>query len=129
MYKSISYWTAPRPQDTEAFERYYREVHTPLAARVPGAVRFEATLTSDGIGDTPPSFYRVAEVSYPDIETMQAATRTPEWADMLEDAAYIVARFHVDIQSALGSPLLVALRPGAPVPTAQERLRQSGGGK
>ena len=29
-----------RPADPEAFELYYRDVHVPLARRIPGLVRF-----------------------------------------------------------------------------------------
>ncbi len=29
MYKTISYWTAPQPQDVAAFEEFYQQVHGP----------------------------------------------------------------------------------------------------
>jgi uncharacterized protein (TIGR02118 family) len=36
MYKLYAIWTNPRPEDVEAFERHYAEVHAPLAAAIPG---------------------------------------------------------------------------------------------
>jgi uncharacterized protein (TIGR02118 family) len=123
MYKSVSYWSAPRPDDVAAFEEYYEQVHSLMAARVPGVTKFESTLTSDGIGGFPPAFYRVAETYFTDRAAMDAATRTPEWSELIEDAGYIIGRFGVALESAVGHCTEVALNPGAPRPAAQQTLR------
>src|SRR2546430_2377489 len=34
-YKLYAYWSAPKPEDVEAFEQYYAETHVPRAAAVP----------------------------------------------------------------------------------------------
>jgi len=60
MYKTISYWTAPQPQDVAAFEEFYQQVHGPMAARVPGVQKLELSRTSDGFAGEPSPFYRVA---------------------------------------------------------------------
>jgi len=35
MYKSVSYWSAPRPDDAAAFEEYYEQVHGLMAPASP----------------------------------------------------------------------------------------------
>jgi uncharacterized protein (TIGR02118 family) len=123
MYKSVSYWSAPRPVDAAAFEEYYEQVHGPMAARVPGVAKFEATLTSDGIGGLPPAFYRVAETYFTDKAAMNAAAQTTEWAELIEDAGYIIDRFGVALESAAGKCTELTLNSGAPRPAAQHTLR------
>ena len=86
MYKTISYWSAPQPQDTEAFEVYYQQVHGRMAARVPGVQKLELSLASDGFAEEPSPFYRVAEMYFDGRESMERATQTPEWADLGENA-------------------------------------------
>jgi hypothetical protein len=51
--KTISYWTAPQPQDAEAFEEFYQQVHGPMAARVPGVQKLELSRASDGFARQP----------------------------------------------------------------------------
>jgi uncharacterized protein (TIGR02118 family) len=123
MYKSVSYWSAPQPEDAAAFEEYYEQVHSLIATRVPGVVKFEATLTSDGIGGLPPAFYRVAETYFTDKAAMTAAAQTPEWAELIEDAGYIIDRFGVALESAAGECTELTLNSGAPRPNAQHTLR------
>jgi uncharacterized protein (TIGR02118 family) len=62
MYKTTSCWTAPQPQDVEAFEEFYQQVHGPMAARVPGVQKLELSRTSDGFAGEPSPSYRVAEM-------------------------------------------------------------------
>jgi uncharacterized protein (TIGR02118 family) len=83
MYKTISYWTAPQPQDVAAFEEFYQQVHGPMAARVPGVQKLELSRTSDGFAGEPSPFYRVAEMYFHDREAMDIATMTPEWAELV----------------------------------------------
>jgi len=66
MYKTISNWTAPQPQDVAAFEEFYQQVHGPMAARVPGVQKLELSRTSDGFAGEPSPFYRVAEMYFHD---------------------------------------------------------------
>ena len=93
MFKTISIWSAPQPADQAAFEEYYLSVHTPLAGRIPGLIRFESTLTTNDIASVTPAFYRVAELYFSSAEKFLEATETQEWADLTEDAGYIIGRF------------------------------------
>jgi uncharacterized protein (TIGR02118 family) len=93
MYKTISYWTAPQPQDAEAFEEFYQQVHGPMAARVPGVQKLELSRTRDGFAGEPSPFYRVAEMYFRDRAAMDRATMTPEWAELGENAGLLIQRF------------------------------------
>ena len=73
------------PQDAAEFERYYREVHTPLVQRIPGvrSIRFGRVLhTSDG---TPPPYYLVSDVYFDDAASLEAAQASEEMAAALAD--------------------------------------------
>src|SRR5277367_2855622 len=66
------------PTDPAAFEDYYANTHLPLAAKMPGVERFEASRvvgTPDGSG---PPHYRVADILYADHAALQASTGSPE---------------------------------------------------
>ena len=76
-FKAISCWSFPRPGEEDDFERHYWEVHVPLAAAIPGTVSLTLTLTSEGLEDAPPSYYRVAETEFESPEALAAAMGTP----------------------------------------------------
>ncbi len=73
------------PTDPTAFDRYYREVHTPLVQRIPGVrnIRFGRVVrTEDG---SPPPFYLVSDVYFDNRQALDAAQATPEMAAALAD--------------------------------------------
>lgn len=116
-YKTVSCWSAPRPEDVEEFERYYAEVHVPHATRIPGATRLILTLTPDGF-EVPSAFYRTAELFFETREDFLAATETKEWAEMRNDAGKVHERFGVTLLSGLGTPVDAEMSPGSPRPSA-----------
>ncbi|MGH8487337.1 MAG: EthD family reductase [Gammaproteobacteria bacterium] len=67
----------PRPRDIDAFEKLYQEEHVPMVVeKLSGKTRFVATkvvATPDG---TPAPFYRIAEVHFPSLETLQACAQS-----------------------------------------------------
>ncbi len=72
-----------RPDDVEAFERAYAE-HLKLVEKVPGLVkatvtRFTRTLEGE-------EFYLMAEMFFPDKDTLKTALRSPEMAAVGKDA-------------------------------------------
>ena len=85
MYKTISDWTAPQPQDVAAFEEFTSRC-TGRWRPVPGVQKLELSRTSDGFAGEPSPFYRVAEMYFHDREAMDIATTTPEWAELGENA-------------------------------------------
>jgi uncharacterized protein (TIGR02118 family) len=60
------------PTDPDAFERYYADIHTALALKIPGLQRFEAArgfATPDG---SPVPYQRIAELTFDDIDALKA---------------------------------------------------------
>ncbi len=108
-FKAISCWSFPRPGEEEEFERHYWDVHVPLAAAIPGTVSLTLTLTSEGLEDSPPSYYRVAETVFESREALAAAMTTPQWEELRADAAVMHERFGVTLANGLGDPVPVDL--------------------
>lgn len=65
-----------RPTDPEAFERHYRDVHIPLARKIPG-------LRSYAICDNPlpvrgEPYFRVAELRWDTMDDLRVGIASPE---------------------------------------------------
>jgi uncharacterized protein (TIGR02118 family) len=68
--------------------RYWKEVHGPLVARVPGLRRYVQNHCVDGVlGTNEPPFLGVGEVWFDSEEDAEVATASPEWRAVLDDAA------------------------------------------
>lgn len=80
-YKILAVWSAPKAEDVEAFEQYYRDTHVPLARACPGLRRLVLTRTDRGLEDSEPAFYRVAELLFDDPDTLEESARSPEVAE------------------------------------------------
>lgn len=68
----------PTPRDPAAFERAYRDEHSPMVtpATFPGLTRFVASrITGTADGSRAP-FARVAELHFPSLQALQAAAGT-----------------------------------------------------
>jgi uncharacterized protein (TIGR02118 family) len=74
------------PKDPAAFERYYSEIHMPIAAQIQGVnVEVGKVMGAPDGGATP--FYRVAEVVFDNTEHMQTVLATPEAQRTVADIA------------------------------------------
>ena len=74
-----------RPEDTDAFERYYADTHTALAKALPGLRRFEAgrgVATPDG-SEVP--YQRIAELTFDDVEALQAGRASDQGQAAVND--------------------------------------------
>jgi uncharacterized protein (TIGR02118 family) len=73
------------PDDPNEFDRYYRDVHTPLVQRIPGVrnIRYGKALTTNDAERSP--YYLVSDVYFDDAEALEAARGTPEMAAALAD--------------------------------------------
>ena len=74
-----------RPEDPDAFERYYADTHTALAKAVPGLRRFEAArgvATPDG---TEVPYQRIAELTFDDVEALQAGIASDQGQATVND--------------------------------------------
>lgn len=66
-----------KPADVAAFESHYREIHTPLAKKMPGLRKLEVSHFTGSPGGEP-KFYMMAELSFDTKEVMMAALGSPE---------------------------------------------------
>ena len=67
-----------QPASAEDFEKYYAEVHLPLAEKMQGAVRAELTKFLTGPDGTKPAYYRMAELYFPGPAELQQTMSSPE---------------------------------------------------
>lgn len=61
------------PDDPEAFDRHYRDVHIPLARRMPGLAGWTITWLRPDFDGNPPEHYLIAELWADTREQLQAA--------------------------------------------------------
>jgi uncharacterized protein (TIGR02118 family) len=85
-----------KPADPAAFDAHYDSIHTPLVRKYPGLRRLEITrVTGAPIGET--KFHLLAEMSFDDRASMDAALASPEGRAVIKDlmsfAADIVTVF------------------------------------
>lgn len=76
------------PPDPAAFHRYYREVHIPLAHRLPGLRSY--TVSRDVVlvrGEAP--CYLVAELAWDSMDELRAAFASPQGRAAADDAAHL----------------------------------------
>lgn len=80
----------PQPQDVATFEKLYQEEHVPMAVeKLLGKTKFVATkIAASPDGGTPP-FYRIAEVHFPSLETLQACAQSEGGQETLAHAVKI----------------------------------------
>jgi uncharacterized protein (TIGR02118 family) len=74
------------PADPEAFDRHYREVHIPLARRLPRLRRYVVGRDSAVVRGGAPC-YLVAELEWDTMEELRAAFASPEGRATAADAA------------------------------------------
>jgi uncharacterized protein (TIGR02118 family) len=75
----------------EEFFRYWKDVHGPIGARIPGLRRLvQSHATPRGREVGPPGFDGMAELWFDDLASLQAARRSPEWAASTEDESNFV---------------------------------------
>ena len=73
------------PQDTAAFEKYYKEKHLPLASKIVGVTRLELTKFTAGADGSKPSYYRMAELNFANDEDLKKAMDSPEGKTAVAD--------------------------------------------
>jgi uncharacterized protein (TIGR02118 family) len=102
VYKLIACWSAPKPEDREAFEAHYRDVHAPKAQAVPELRRLVLTLTEAGLEGNPPAFHRIAEMFYEDPEALARSADSPAFKALRADAGEMTERFGVTLDVGIG---------------------------
>ena len=77
----------PHPTDTAAFDKYYHDIHTPLALKIPGLTKLVVSKggTTSPAGDSP--WYLIAELNYASMADLNTAMASPEAKAAVDDLA------------------------------------------
>jgi len=102
MFKLVALWSAPKPEDVDAFEAAYRDVHAPKARVLPNLAALETIRINGGLEGTPPAWHRVAVMIWPDRAAFERDEHTPEWRALREDGGAMVQRFGVTLTASEG---------------------------
>ena len=77
------------PDDPEAFEKHYRDVHMPLAMKIPNVQRAETAKVFPKEDGSPTPKYRTADLYFADYDTAVAALASEEGQAAAKDAVSI----------------------------------------
>lgn len=66
------------PADPAAFDRYYRDVHVPIAKKVPGLRRYEVSHGVIGMLGGRSPYHLIAVLTFDSAAAVQAALTSPE---------------------------------------------------
>jgi uncharacterized protein (TIGR02118 family) len=90
------------PEDKAAFEQHYRNVHLPLASRMPGLRKCELGWVKGSPGGEP-RYHLVAELYFDDMAALKAALKSPEGAaaakDVMGFAGKIIHMLMVEVET------------------------------
>jgi uncharacterized protein (TIGR02118 family) len=91
--KSVSVLTRKGGMSVEEFQTYWRDVHGPLVARVPGLRRYIQSQTLPELyeAEKPPDFDGIAETWWDSVEAMEQARTTPEMQAVAEDGRNFIS--------------------------------------
>ena len=75
------------PTDPEAFEKYYAEIHMPIAEKINKVHKWEFTKFLSAPDGSKAAFYRMAEIYFDGPAEMQEAFASPEGQAATADIA------------------------------------------
>ena len=78
------------PPEAEAFDRHYREVHIPLAKKLPGLRRYTVSRNPAPVRGGEP-YYLVAELDWDDMAALQRAFQSPEGRATAQDVSNLAS--------------------------------------
>jgi uncharacterized protein (TIGR02118 family) len=114
--KIVGYWTAPAdPADIPAFEADYMNRHVPIAAELPGLRRLTTLLVEDGYMGGEVQHYRIVEAWFDDMDTLEAALRTPEFKAMRADRQRLLDTYGVMNSAEIGEEVEAVLPAAAAI--------------
>jgi uncharacterized protein (TIGR02118 family) len=79
------------PDDAKGFDRHYREVHIPLAKKLPRLRRYTISRNTAPTRDRE-AFYLIAELDWDDMADLRHAFETPEGRATADDVAKLAPR-------------------------------------
>lgn len=75
------------PEDVAAFDKYYDDVHAPLASTIPGLQRYTYSHPGPDPEGNPPAYYSIAVLEFADEASFGAAMSSPEGEATVGDLA------------------------------------------
>src|SRR5438132_577185 len=87
-----------KPNDIEAFERHYREIHIPLTKKLAGLRRYTLSRNPAPVRGGEP-YYLIAELDWDDMTSLQQAFQSPEGQANAADVANNLAKLSPGIRS------------------------------
>lgn len=82
-----------KPKDVEGFERYYNEVHIPLAQKVPNLLGSEVQHVLQTLNTVEP-LYLVAELEFENPAILSQSLATPEFQKVQADVVNLLEYLH-----------------------------------
>jgi uncharacterized protein (TIGR02118 family) len=76
MYQVVTIYD--HPEDVEEFDKYFYDVHLPLAEKMPGVLRKTICRPAGSLKGGPPPYYLVAVLEFADEEALQTALTSNE---------------------------------------------------
>jgi uncharacterized protein (TIGR02118 family) len=86
------------PNDIEAFEKHYREVHIPLSKKLPGLRRYSLSRNAAPISGGAP-YYLVVELDWESMEELKKAFQSPVGEAAREDVVANLERLCPGVRS------------------------------
>jgi uncharacterized protein (TIGR02118 family) len=74
-----------KPDDTEAFDKHYMEVHAPIVHRLPGLQRVELARVSGGPMGSPSPYHWIADLYFADEAALNEALGSEAGAESGKD--------------------------------------------
>jgi len=74
-----------QPQDPAAFDRYYREVHAPLAKKLPGLKGYTSNKPTSINPQEPSPYYLIDNLYFENMGALQAIFQLPEGQAVASD--------------------------------------------
>lgn len=74
-----------QPDDAEAFDKHYMEVHAPIVQRWPGIQKIELARVNGGPMGSPSPYHWIADLYFADEAALNQALGSPEGAEAAQD--------------------------------------------
>ena len=122
MIKRMGFVRRKQGMSLEAFHDHWLTVHAPLAAKAPGLRQYivSTTITPEGV-DYKPAYDGLAEFWYDDLEALEAAESSPEWAATRADSPNFIGEV-----AALFTTEVPIVEDGRPVRERESWIKYAG---
>lgn len=95
MFKLVYCVTKKAGLTDEEFFRYWKNVHGPIGAQIPGLRKLVQSHRVSVAGDRSPDYDGIAELWFDDASALLEARRTPQWKAARDDEANFIDRSKV----------------------------------